>query len=241
MNVELRPSVRHWIDNLLGWEASPEIEGVLDEEDIDDIGSLADEVSMEEWTVGDYNSEDFERAIKAHRSKMMECGREQLRRKCKLQKKFVRKAANAEFAPVARTHKERAADIRSEIKMDVKKLLAYAERARKLRRWKGVLTSAQIEAGSGDDIDLQELSPEVKEVLTDPAHDEVSPELQEAEVAVEMQMEEDGVDQAFEEIEEQVREVEENGEDADIDIGLDDDLEELEETDEVSTMFQNDL
>jgi hypothetical protein len=241
MNVELRPGMKRWINNLLGWEASGEIEELLDEEDVEEIDSLADEVAMDEWTIGDYNPEDFEQAIKAHRAKMMEFGGEKLRRKCRLQKKYVRKAGNAEFAPVARTLKEKAADKRSEIRMDVKKLLAHGQRARKLRKWVGALTSAQIEAGTADEIDLEEISPEVKEMLTDPANDELSPEMEEAEVAVEMQMEEDGADRAFDEIEEQVQEVEEKGEDADIDIGLDDDIEELEESDEVSTMFQNDL
>lgn len=195
-NIELRPGAKRWINDVLGWEATSEMEEVLDEEDIEEVDSLAEEVAINDWDVGPHSKEELEHARKAHRAKMMHLGGEKLRAKCRMQQKYVKKAAEADFAPMARSYKELAADLRTDIRTEVKKLLAHSKRARKLKRWIGALDSTQVEAGQADDIDLQEMASDAKETLTDPAHDEFSPEMEEAQMAVEMQLEEDGADQA---------------------------------------------
>lgn len=233
--------MKQWINDVVGWGASSEIEDALTEEDIEDIDEIAEEVAMDEWTIEDTSKAEIERAIQGHQAKMRELGGESLRLKCRKQKKYIKKAAEADFEPMEIPWREKAKDTRDEIRTTIKKMLARGQRARQLRQVKRAITLQKIEEGAADSIDLQSMAPGISETLTDPAHDEMSPELEDALMAVELQLEDDGTDRAYEEIDEQIEEVREEGDDADIDIGLDEDLEDLEESSSVSSMFENEL
>jgi len=240
-NFELRPPVKRWLNEIVGWDASSEIEDVLTEEVIEKAEELAEEVAMDEWTIEGTTKAEIERAIRAHQAKMHQYGGRDLLLKCRRQKKYIEKAAEAPYKPMEYPWREKAKDARDEIRTDIKKMFAHGQRARQLREVKRAITTMNIEEGAADNIDLQEMAPGIKEMMTDPAHDEVSPEMEDALLAVELQNEDDGSERAYEEIDEQIEEVREEGNDADIDISLDEDLEDIEEPSSVSTMSQNEL
>lgn len=240
MNVEMRPPVKRWINGVIGWDATTEIERSMEEEDLEDVEEIIE--SMREWDVDGITPEEFNKEIQAHREEMINKGGE-MKESAMEQRTYLRKMNEADNKGVELTWQEMAEDIEHQMRMTMKEIVAHAARARKLRQWKSAITSHQIEVGGNHHVDLNEISEDVKEKLMSQEHDELNPQMELADEAVDQTLENAGIEGSREAVREKAREMRENGEE-EVDFGIsDEEFEQIKEDSgsEVSEMFENEV